>query len=49
MPALLPKSDDLDLKYKKLTLYKFEGTIKIDDRLAVQALITSNLVDRVEV
>ena len=40
---------NIRLKSKKLTLYKFEGTIKIDDRLAVQALITSNLVDRVEV
>ena len=40
---------NIQLKAKKLTLYKFEGTIKIDDRLAVQALITSNLVDRVEV
>ena len=40
---------NIRLKSKKLTLYKFEGTIKIDDQLAVQALITSNLVDRVEV
>ena len=40
---------NIRLKSKKLTLYKFEGIIKIDDRLAVQALITSNLVDRVEV
>ena len=39
---------NIRLKSKKLTLYKFEGTIKIDDQLAVQALITSNLVDRVE-
>ena len=40
---------NIRLKSKKLTLYKFEGTIKIDDQLAVQATITSNLVDRVEV
>ena len=40
---------NIRLKTKKLTLYKFEGTIKIDGQLAVQALITSNLVDRVEV
>ena len=35
---------NIRLKSKKLTLYKFEGTIKIDDRLAFQALSTSNLV-----
>ena len=50
---LIVPGDQLDinirLKSKKLTLYKFEGTIKIDDQLAVQATITSNLVDRVEV
>jgi len=40
---------NIQLKLKKLTLYKFEGTIKIDNQLAVQAIITSNLVDRVEV
>ena len=40
---------NIHLKSKKLTLYKFEGTIKIDNQLAVQAIITSNLVDRVEV
>jgi len=40
---------NIQLKAKKLTLYKFEGTIKIDNQLAVQAIITSNLVDRVEV
>ena len=40
---------NIQLKSKKLTLYKFEGTIKIDNQLAVQAIITSNLVDRVEV
>ena len=40
---------NIQLKVKKLTLYKFEGTIKIDNQLAVQAIITSNLVDRVEV
>ena len=40
---------NIRLKSKKLTLYKFEGTIKIDNQLAVQAIITSNLVDRVEV
>ena len=40
---------NIRLKSKKLTLYKFEGTIKIDGKLAVQAIITSNLVDRVEV
>ena len=40
---------NIRLKSKKLTLYKFEGTIKIDGNLAVQAIITSNLVDRVEV
>ena len=34
---------------KKLTLYKFDGTIKINGQLAVQAKISSNLVDRVEV
>ena len=37
------------LKAKKLNLYKFSGSIKIDDKLAVQATISSNLVDRVEV
>ena len=50
---LIVPGDQLDiniqLKSKKLTLYKFEGTIKIDNQLAVQAIITSNLVDRVEV
>ena len=40
---------NIQLKSKKLSLYKFEGTIKIDNQLAVQAIITSNLVDRVEV
>ena len=40
---------NIQLKLKKLTLYKFEGTIKIDNQRAVQAIITSNLVDRVEV
>tara|TARA_B110000263_G_scaffold61713_1_gene53061 strand:+ start:13667 stop:14155 length:489 start_codon:yes stop_codon:yes gene_type:complete len=40
---------NIRLKAKKLTLYKFEGTIKIDGQLVVQAIITSNLVDRVEV
>ena len=40
---------NIQLKLKKLTLYKFEGTIKIDNQLAVQAIITSNLVDRVAV
>ena len=40
---------NIRLKSKKLTLYKFEGTIKIDDQLAVKAIISSNLVDRVEV
>ena len=40
---------NIQLKLQKLTLYKFEGTIKIDNQLAVQAIITSNLVDRVEV
>ena len=40
---------NIQLKSKKLTLYKFEGNIKIDNQLAVQAIITSNLVDRVEV
>ena len=40
---------NIQLKLKKLTLYKFEGTIKIDNQLAVHAIITSNLVDRVEV
>jgi 3-hydroxyacyl-[acyl-carrier-protein] dehydratase len=37
------------LKAKKLNLYKFSGSIKIDDKLAVQATISSNLVDRGEV
>ena len=50
---LIVPGDQLDiniqLKSKKLTLYKFVGTIKIDNQLAVQAIITSNLVDRVEV
>ena len=50
---LIVPGDQLDiniqLKSKKLTLYKFEGTIKIDNQLAVQAIITSNLVDRVDV
>ena len=50
---LIVPGDQLDiniqLKSKKLPLYKFEGTIKIDNQLAVQAIITSNLVDRVEV
>ena len=40
---------NIKLVSKKLTLYKFDGTIKIDGRLAVQAKISSNLVDRVEV
>ena len=40
---------NIRLKMKKLNLYKFEGNIKINDKLTVQALITSNLVDRVEV
>ena len=40
---------NIRLKSKKLTLYKFEGTIKIDGKLAGPASITSNLVDRVEV
>ncbi len=40
---------NIRLKMKKLNLYKFEGNIKIDNKLIVQALITSNLVDRVEV
>ena len=40
---------NIQLKSKKLTLYKFEGTIKIDNQLAVKAIIISNLVDRVEV
>ena len=40
---------NIRLKMKKLNLYKFEGNIKIDNKLTVQALITSNLVDRVEV
>ena len=40
---------NIRLKSKKLTLYKFEGIIKIDNQLAVKAIITSNLVDRVEV
>ena len=42
-------SINIRLKMKKLNLYKFEGNIKINDKLTVQALITSNLVDRVEV
>ena len=40
---------NIKLVSKKLTLYKFDGTIKIDNQLAVQAKIFSNLVDRVEV
>ena len=40
---------NIKLVSKKLTLYKFDGTIKIDGQLAVQAKISSNLVDRVEV
>ena len=40
---------NINLVSKKLTLYKFDGTIKINGRLAVQAKISSNLVDRVEV
>ena len=40
---------NIRLKAKKLSLYKFDGTIKIDNQLAVQAIISSNLVDRVEV
>ena len=40
---------NIRLKAKKLTLYKFEGTIKIDNQIAVKAKISSNLVDRVEV
>ena len=40
---------NIELVSKKLTLYKFDGTIKIDGQLAVQAKISSNLVDRVEV
>jgi beta-hydroxyacyl-ACP dehydratase FabZ len=40
---------NIQLKSKKLTLYKFEGTIKIDNQIAVKAIISSNLVDRVEV
>ena len=40
---------NIKLVSKKLTLYKFDGTIKINGQLAVQAKISSNLVDRVEV
>lgn len=40
---------NIRLVTKKLTLYKFDGTIKINGQLAVQAKISSNLVDRVEV
>ena len=40
---------NIKLVSKKLTLYKFDGTIKINNQLAVQAKIFSNLVDRVEV
>ena len=40
---------NIELVSKKLTLYKFDGTIKIDGQLAVQAKISSNLVDRVKV
>ena len=40
---------NIKLVSKKLTLYRFDGTIKIDGQLAVQAKISSNLVDRVEV
>ena len=50
---LITPGDTLDINIKlvskKLTLYKFDGTIKIDGQLAVQAKISSNLVDRVEV
>ena len=35
---------NIRLKAKKLSLYKFDGTIKIDNQLAVQAIISSNLV-----
>ena len=42
-------SINIQLKAKKLNLYKFAGTIKIDNQLIVQAIISSNLVDRVEV
>jgi 3-hydroxymyristoyl/3-hydroxydecanoyl-(acyl carrier protein) dehydratase len=42
-------SINIQLKAKKLNLYKFSGTIKIDNQLIVQAIISSNLVDRVEV
>ena len=42
-------SINIQLKAKKLNLYKFVGTIKIDNQLIVQAIISSNLVDRVEV
>ena len=40
---------NIRLKSKKLSLYKFEGKIIVKDKLTVQALITSNLVDRVGV
>ena len=40
---------NIRLVSKKLTLYKFDGTIKINGQLAVQAKISSNLVDRIEV
>jgi len=42
-------SINIQLKAKKLNLYKFVETIKIDNQLIVQAIISSNLVDRVEV
>ena len=42
-------SINIQLKAKKLNLYKFVGTIKIDNQLIVQAIISSNLVERVEV
>ena len=42
-------SINIQLKAKKLNLYKFAGTIKIDNQLIVQAIISSNLVERVEV
>ena len=34
---------------KKLNLYKFSGTCTVNDKIAVEALISSNLVDRMEV
>ena len=42
-------SINIQLKAKTLNLYKFSGTIRIDNLLIVQAIISSNLVDRVEV